>query len=298
MNEQPDLSELAAFVAVAKHRNFRKAAEDRGVSASALSHRMRNLEARLGVRLLNRTTRSVTPTEAGQRLLSRLLPVFDEVVDAVNEVTSSQGIPKGTLRLNLPHMAVRLVVAPVISAFSAKYPDIKLELVADDRLMNIVDAGYDAGMRFGEHLSPDMIAIAVGPEQYFSVVASPKYFCAHETPDTPECLLQHNCINRIFPSRSRYAWEFQRNGQPFSVTVDGRLAFSDEDIILQSAIEGEGIAYVYKSLAEKALKSGQLIEILEHWLPAPGQFYLYYHGRRHMQPALRVFIDFIKAAIY
>ncbi len=152
----------------------------------------------MGVRLLNRTTRSVTPTQAGQQLLSRLLPVFEEVQDALSEVTSIQGIPKGTLRLNLPHMAAQRVVAPLITAFSAQYPQVKLELVADDRLMNIVDAGFDAGMRFGEHLSPDMVAVAVGPDKYFSVVASPEYFNHREIPTEPKMLLSRNVLIEYF----------------------------------------------------------------------------------------------------
>nr|WP_318381180.1 LysR family transcriptional regulator [uncultured Enterobacter sp.] len=292
MNKTPDLSELEHFAAVARHRSFRKAADERGISASALSHALRSLEARLNVRLLNRTTRSVTPTEAGQRLLERLTPALEQVSDALAEIHASQAALTGTLRLNLPEMAARLVIGPVLTAFASLYPQIKLEIVSDDRLTDIVGEGFDAGMRYGESLSPDVIAMAVGPQQRFAVVASPEYLATNGTPERPDALIDHRCINRLFPSGSRYAWEFQRDGQGFTVALNGQLALSNEDMMLSAAMEGHGIAYVYYDLARPALEAGRLTEILSEWLPSPDRFYLYYHGRRHVPPALQALIRF------
>ena len=294
MNRAPDLSELENFAAIARHRSFRKAAEERGVSASALSHALRGLEARLGVRLINRTTRSVTATEAGQLLLDRLTPALEQVGDALNELNASRAIPGGKLRLNLPQMGARLIMGPALTGFAARYPQIQLEIITDDRLTDIVGEGFDAGMRFGESLTPDMIAIPVGPKQRFAVVASPDYLARNSTPENPDALLLHRCIGRLFPSGNCHAWEFQRNGQGFTVEVKGQLALSSEDMILHAALEGNGIAYVYRHMAGPAIEAGVLTEFLTDWLPAPDRFYIYYLGRRHVPSALRQLINYLR----
>jgi len=208
-----NLADLDAFAAVARHRNFRKAAAERGVTPSALSHAMRALEERLGVRLLNRTTRSVTPTEAGEQLLGRLAPALREVVDALDDLNAFRATPQGRLRLNVPRPAARLLLAPLLARFLAAHPRIALEIVTDDGLVDIVAGGFDAGIRFGESLAPGMVAVPIGPPQRLVVVASCAYLARHGTPATPRDLHGHACIGRRFPSGALYAWEFARAGR-------------------------------------------------------------------------------------
>jgi len=288
-----DLHELDAFAAVARHRSFRKAADERGVSASALSHALRALEERLGVRLLNRTTRSVTLTEAGQRLFRRLDPVLHEVAEALTELTASQETPAGTLRVNAPRPAARLLLGPLLARFVAAFPRIQVEVLTDDKLTDIVGAGYDAGIRFGESLAADMVAIPIGQPQGFVSVASPDYLASHGTPREPRDLLGHACIGRRFPSGMMYAWEFQADGQTQRLTGTGALVFDDDALMIQAARDGAGIAYVYEAMVREDMHAGRLVPVLEAWSTPPCQFFLYFPSRRQMPSALRAFVDFI-----
>ena len=294
MSQHPDLCELDAFAAVARHRSFRKAADERGVSASALSHAMRALEARLGVRLLNRTTRSVTPTEAGHQLLATLAPTLQQVADALAQLTSLQDVPAGKLRLNVARPAARAVFAKVLAPFVARYPRIQLDLVTDDGLTDIVNGGFDAGVRFGESLAGDMIAVPVGPPQSFVTVAAPTYLATKGIAQTPRDLLDHACIARRFPSGKLYAWEYQAAGQPIRLSVTGSLMLEDDALMIQAVKDGAGIAYVYEELVRDDLRNGQLTELLAQWKAPPSRFFLYYPSRRHVPPALKALIEFIR----
>lgn len=295
MSNHPDLSELDAFAAVARHRSFRKAADERGVSASALSHAMRALEARLGIRLLNRTTRSVTPTEAGQQLLATLVPTLHQVADVLAQLTSMQEVPAGKLRLNVARPAARIVFAKVLAPFVARYPRIQLDLITDDGLTDIVNGGFDAGVRFGESLAGDMIAVPVGAPQSFVTVASDAYLAAKGTAHAPRDLLEHSCIARRFPSGKCYAWEYQADGQPIRLSVTGPLILEDDALMIQAAKDGAGIAYVYEELARDEISNGHLREILQEWKAPPSRFFLYYPSRRYVPPALNALIEFIRA---
>ncbi|MED5596325.1 LysR family transcriptional regulator [Janthinobacterium sp. P210006] len=290
-----DLNELTAFAAVARLRSFRKAALERGVSASALSHALRALEERLGVRLLNRTTRSVTPTEAGQQLLARLAPAMREITDALLDLSTLQDVPAGKLRLNVPRPAARLLLAPMLAQFVARYPRVQVELVTDDGMIDIVRDGFDAGIRFGEHVAADMIAVPVGAPQPFVVVASPAYLATHGAPSTPRALLGHACIGRRFPSGRQYAWEFGQAGEGVSIAVGGPLVFDDDELMLRAARDGAGLAYVYEADARADIAAGRLVCVLERCLPPPPRYFLYYPSRRQMPSVLRVFVDMVRA---
>ena len=290
-----DLNELTAFAAVARLRSFRKAAVERGVSASALSHALRALEERLGVRLLNRTTRSVTPTEAGQLLLARLAPAMREIDDALQDLSALQDVPAGRLRLNVPRPAARLLLAPMLARFVARYPRVQVELVTDDGMIDIVRDGFDAGIRFGEHVAADMIAVPVGAPQPFVVVASPAYLAARGVPASPRALLEHACIGRRFPSGRQYAWEFGPAGEGVSIAVDGPLVFDDDELMLRAARDGAGVAYVYEADARADIAAGRLVCVLERCLPPAPRYFLYYPGRRQMPPMLRAFVDMVRA---
>jgi len=290
-----DLNELTAFAAVARLRSFRKAAVERGVSASALSHALRALEERLGVRLLNRTTRSVTPTEAGRQLLARLEPAMREITDALLDLSTLQQEPAGKLRLNVPRPAARLLLAPMLARFVARYPRVQVELVTDDGMIDIVRDGFDAGIRFGEHVAADMIAVPVGAPQPFVVVGSPAYLAARGVPATPRALLEHACIGRRFPSGRQYAWEFGPAGEGVSIAVDGPLVFDDDELMLRAARDGAGYAYVYEADARADIAAGRLVCVLERCLPPAPRYFLYYPGRRQMPPMLRAFVDMVRA---
>nr|WP_314607999.1 LysR family transcriptional regulator [uncultured Janthinobacterium sp.] len=289
-----DLNELTAFAAVARLRSFRKAALERGVSASALSHALRALEERLGVRLLNRTTRSVTPTEAGQLLLARLAPAMREIDDALLDLSALQDVPAGKLRLNVPRPAARLLLAPMLASFVARYPRVQVEVVTDDGMIDIVRDGFDAGIRFGEQVAADMIAVPVGAPQPFVVVGAPAYLAAHGAPSTPRALLNHACIGRRFPSGRQYAWEFEPAGEAVSIAVGGPLVFDDDELMLRAARDGAGLAYVYEADARADIAAGRLVCVLENCLPPPSRYFLYYPGRRQMPAVLRALVDMLR----
>lgn len=288
------LADLQSFAAVARLRSFRKAAAELGVSPSALSHALRGLEARLGVRLLNRTTRSVSPTEAGQRLLARLSPTLRELDDALDEINSFRDSPVGTLRLNVPRAAAEYVLAPLATRFLLDNPGLRLEIVADDNLIDIVAAGFDAGVRFGERLAQDMVAVPLGPPQRFVVVGSPAYLAEHGIPRTPQQLSEHRCIRIRFPNGSIYRWEFSRGNEKLEVEVDGPLDVGEMPLMVRAAEDGLGLAYVYEQAAAAALAAGRLVTVLDDWRPPEPGFFLYYPSRRLLPAGLRAFVELLQ----
>ena len=290
----PDLRDLAAFAAVARHRSFRRAAIEQRVSVSGLSQRLRELEERLGVRLLNRTTRSVAPTRAGMQLLERLEPALREIGAAIGEIRSVAPMPSGRLRINAPAPAARLALAPMIAAFLARYPAVTLELVVETGFVDIVAAGFDAGVRFEEHLARDMIAVPLGPPQRYAVVAAPELVARHGRPRQPADLAGLPCIGVVFPSGVCPPWEFEREGRVVRLSPDARLLSSDIDVMLQAAIDGAGFLSTFEGLAAPAVEAGRLVSVLEDWCPAfPGPF-LYYPSRRQVPAPLAAFVAFVR----
>ena len=294
-----DLADLAAFAAVAQQRSFRGAAALRGVSASTLSEAVRRLEARLGVRLLNRTTRSVTPTEAGARLLERLLPALGEVsaaLDAVNGFRDSPRQPTGTLRLNVPIIVARMVLPPIVEGFLKAHPGITLEVTAEDSFIDVLAAGFDAGIRYDERLEQDMIAVPIGPRrQRFAAAAAPAYLAAHGRPAHPEDLLGHACLRHRFPSGVIPPWEFERGGEIVRISPKGPLIATTPELEVSAAVAGLGVIYSFEEFLAPALRSGGLVPVLEDWWQSFSGPFLYYASRRHMPAPLRAFVDYIKA---
>ncbi len=291
----PDLADLDAFVAVARARSFRGAATLRGVSASSLSDSLRRLEERLGVRLLNRTTRSVTPTEAGERLLERLAPALGEVASALGQLDSFRDSPAGTVRLNVPAIAVRLFMPDLATRFLRLYPQITLEIVAEDSFIDVLAAGFDAGIRYDERLERDMIAVPIGPRtQRYVTAASPDYLKAHGTPQHPRDLLEHDCIRHRFLSGASQAWEFDHGGETLFIATSGPLVANAIDMEISAAVAGLGVIRTFEDVLLPHLASGALVPILEDWISTFSGPFLYYASRRHMPPALRAFVDFLK----
>ena len=289
-----EFAELQAFLAVADHGSFSLAAGKLGVSRSVLSQVIRDLEERLGVRLLNRTTRSVAPSQAGERLLARLRPAMADLAGAVADVAQSAGKVTGVLRINASHWAAIHLLAPLVGPFLAEYPDLRLEIVADDRLVDIVGGRFDAGVRLGEKVERDMIAIQVGGALRMVAVASPDYIGRHGKPLHPRDLTAHRCITTWWPTDlTPYRWEFEQDGTALEVAVEGPLAVNETEVAVRAAIAGTGIAYLFEHQVERAVAEGALVTLLADWSPAFPGFYLYYPSRRHMLPALRAFIDFL-----
>ena len=295
---KPNLADLSAFVSVARAGGFRDAARASGVSASGLSEAVRRLEAQLAVRLLNRTTRSVVPTEAGERLLERLTPALTEIKSAIDVVHSLRDRPAGTLKLNVPVSVARLVLPAIVPAFLAAYPDIRLEVIAEENFVDVLAAGCDAGIRYGERLEQDMIAVPIGPrQQRFSLGAAPAYLDRHGRPEHPRDLLGHICLQGRFPSGATMAWEFERDGEVVKVDVTGPLTVTlggATDLLVDAAIAGTGIVPLFEDWLRPHFASGALEPILEPWWQQFAGPYLYYPGRRLVPAPLRVFIDFIK----
>jgi DNA-binding transcriptional LysR family regulator len=288
------LADLEAFAAVARHRSFRRAAVERAVSPSLISQTVRRLEERLGVRLLNRTTRSVMPTQAGEELLAGLAPAFAGIAEAVERVNSFRETPSGTLRINAPRPAAYALIAPVVADFLAAYPGVDLEIAADDALIDIVAAGFDAGVRFGESIAQDMIAVSLGPPQRMIVIASPAHLERHGCPREPGDLIGRNLIRLRFPNGVIFPWELEKEGRSLTVVPNGRLTVNDPELQLRAALDGAGFAFMFENYVRPALASGRLVSVLDDWCPAfPGPF-LYYSSRRHVPAALRAFIDFVR----
>jgi len=289
-----DLRDLAAFATVARHRNFRRASVELQISPSALSENLRALEERLGVRLLNRTTRSVAPTEAGDRLLTRLLPALRDVRDAVSDINGQSGIPTGRLRINAASPAVQHVLAPMVGPFLKRHPQIRLEIVDTPVLVDIVAEGFDAGVRYEENLARDMIALSLGPPQRYVLVASREFLNAHGRPQQPEDVLGKPCIVTRFPSGLVLPWDFEKDGRQVKILPDGQLVCMHTGPQLQAAIDGAGYLMTFEETARDAVRTARLDTILEDWCPPfPGPF-LYYPSRRHPPPTLAAFIEFVK----
>jgi DNA-binding transcriptional LysR family regulator len=289
----PQFSDLDAFVAVVRHRNFRRAARERGVAVSTLSQSVRNLEERLGVRLLNRTTRSVTPTEAGVKLAARLSPIFAEMTEAIDEVNGFRDTPTGTLRLNVPG-AAQPILAPMIARFLGQYPGIRLEITVDNNLIDDFAQGFDAGIRYDESLALDMIAVPIGPPQRFTVVASPDHVRQHGMPQRPEDLLHRPCIRYRFLSGALVPWEFEKDGEAVKIDPDAPLVTNSPELAIRAAEDGLGWYATFEDFVRSSLAEGRLVEALVPWSPHfPGPL-LYYPSRRHMPAPLRAFIDFVR----
>jgi DNA-binding transcriptional LysR family regulator len=297
-----NLADLHAFVSVARAGGFRDGARAGGVSASGLSEAVRRLEAQLGLRLLNRTTRSVVPTEAGERLLERLGPALSEVEAAIDLAHGLRDRPAGTLKLNVPVSAARLVLPAIVPAFLAAYPDIRLEVIAEENFVDVLAAGCDAGIRYGERLEQDMIAVPIGPRrQRFSLGAAPAYLDRRGRPEHPRDLLGHTCLQGRFPSGATMAWEFERDGEIIKVDVTGPLTVrlgGATDLLIDAAIAGTGIMTLFEDWLRPHFESGALEPILEPWWQSFAGPYLYYPGRRLVPAPLRAFVDFIKVSAH
>ncbi len=291
-----ELSDLDAFAAVAEARSFRRAASLRGVSPSSLSEAMRRLEARLGVRLLNRTTRSVTPTEAGSRLLQRLLPALGEITTAVETVAASGNSPSGKLRLNVPLVVARLILPPIAARFLARHPGITLEVVADDNFIDVLAAGFDAGIRYDERLERDMIAVPIGPRrQRFLTAAAPNYLRSAGHPRHPRDLLKHACLRHRFPSGVVAPWEFERGKRAFKINPGGPLIANNIEMSLEAAVQGVGVIHAFEGFLRSAIDAGKLEIVLADWAPSFAGPFLYYANGRHVPRPLRAFLDFLRA---
>ena len=295
-----DLNDLSAFVSVMRAGGFRDGARASGASASSLSEAVRRLEAKLGVRLVNRTTRSIAPTEAGARLLERLGPALGEVEAAMDVVNAFRDRPAGTLRINVPATVARLVLPPIVAPFLSAYPDIRLEVIVEDGFVDVLAAGCDAGIRYDERLEQDMIAVPIGPRtQRFATAASPAYLGARGRPEHPRDLLAHACLRGQFASGTIPTWEFERDGDIVRVDPTGPLLVrlgAAVDLKVAAAVEGLGIIHLFEAWLQPHLDSGALEPVLKPWWQDFTGPYLYYSGRRHLPAPLRAFVDFVKAA--
>ena len=292
-----ELGELAAFAAIAREGNFRRAAAQLELKPSTLSSAMRALESRLGVRLLNRTTRSVSLTEAGQQLFTTLAPALEEIDAALETVNGFRAHPMGRLRLSVPRSVAASLILPLFRHFSERYPDIVLEIAADNGFVDIVKEGFDAGVRLGESVAPGMVAVRITPDMSRAVVGAPAYFAHHPSPQTPHDLRMHNCIGyRKISSGELHRWAFAKDGETLNIAVRGNLILDDAGLMLDAATDGIGLAYTADSYAAPYLANGRLQRVLADWCPPFPGFYLYYPGRRQISAALRALIDALKVA--
>jgi DNA-binding transcriptional LysR family regulator len=290
-----DLTDLMAFLAVARERSFTKAAAQLGVSRSALSHTLRGLEARMGLRLLMRSTRSVSPTDAGERLLLTVGQRLAEIETELEALSQLRDKPAGTIRITATDNAAETILLPKLAAFLPNYPDIKVEIVVDYGLTDIVAQRYDAGVRNGEQLAKDMIAVRIGPDMRMAVVGAPSYFAKRSPPKAPQDLTAHNCINLRLPSHGgMYAWEFEKGSRELRVRVDGQLVFNSTHQILNAALAGLGLAYAPEDMVKPYLATGQLIRVLEDWCEPYSGYHLYYPSRRQLPPAFSLLVDALR----
>ena len=290
-----NLNDIVAFLAVAREKNFTKAAAKLGVSQSALSHTIRALEARLGLRLLTRTTRSVSPTEAGERLLSAVGPHFEDIQAELDALSVLRDKPSGAVRITAGLHVTETILWPKLQPLLRKYPDIKVEIIVDYGLANIVADRFDAGVRLGEQVAKDMVAVRIGPDFRFVVVAAPSYFADRPEPKAPQDLTAHNCINLRLPTYGGiYAWEFERAGREINVRVEGQLVFNSSKQILDAALAGFGVAYLPEDTVKPHLERGRLKQVLDNWCaPFPG-YHLYFPSRRQSSPAMSLVIDALR----
>ncbi len=288
-------NDLLAFLAVAKERSFTKAAGKLGVSQSALSHSVRGLEARLGLRLLTRTTRSVSPTEAGQRLISTVGPSFDDIEVALAALSELRDRPAGNIRINAMDHALELVLRPVLKTFLPKYPDISIEVCCDYNFVDIAAQGFDAGVRLGEAVADGMIATRIGPDMRMLVVGSPAYFAGRERPVTPRCLPNHLCNNLRLPTHGGlYAWEFEKDDETLNVRVSGQVIYNGAYQLLDAALDGFGLSFIPDDMAAPYIASGQLQVVLEDWCPWYPGYHLYYPSRRQASPAFTLLVEALR----
>ena len=290
-----ELGDLAAFLAVAEERSFTRAAARLGTSQSALSHTVRRLEARLGLRLLTRTTRSVAPTEAGERLLATLRPAFDEIDARLAALSELRDKPAGTIRITTGQHAAETILWPALLRLLPHYPDVRVELSVDQALTDIVAERYDAGVRLGEQVARDMIAVRIGPDIRMAVVGAPAYFATRPKPKTPHDLTDHTCINLRFPTLGGlYAWEFEKVGRALNVRVDGPLVFNVMPMILKAATDGFGLAFVLEDQAAPLIADGRLVRVLADWCPPFPGYHLYYPSRRQLTPAFALLVESLR----
>jgi DNA-binding transcriptional LysR family regulator len=289
-----DLSELTAFALIAEHRSFRAAAGILGVSPSALSHTIRNLEKKLNVRLFNRTTRSVAPTEAGEQMLRRIRPAMADLEDAMNEAASARDRPSGSIRISAAEAGAKPIVQHVLPAFLAAYPDIHVEIVVDTRFVDIVADGFDAGIRVSEDIPRDMTVIPFGSEWHFTAVASPIYLARHAPPQTPQDLLKHHCIRFRFASGALYPWELECDGKKITVDVEGPMTLGNTNLMLEAALNGIGIAWLPEALVSGYLLNCELVRVLPEWSRAFSPPCLYYPENRHPPTALKLFAQAVR----
>jgi DNA-binding transcriptional LysR family regulator len=291
----PELAEMNAFVTVAERCSFAKAAVQLGISRSRLSETIRELEGRLGVRLLNRTTRSVAPTAAGERLLAQIRPLLDDFGAVLDSINAFRDKPAGLLRLTVPPQAASFMLAPLLSRFLAQYPAIDLEISVDSRLIDIVAGHFDAGIRAGSaRIERDMIAVHVGEQPPRGVVAAPEYLARHPRPTTPRDLAAHNCIRFRYPSGVIVPWQFEKKGKQVEVAVEGRLTVNDPELAIRAALDGVGVFYTALGYMAPEIRAGRLVPLLEDWWTSPAAIYLYYPSRRQVPVPLRTFIEFLR----
>jgi DNA-binding transcriptional LysR family regulator len=291
-----DASDLLAFLAVARERNFTRAAAKLGMTQSALSQIIRSLEERIGVRLLNRTTRSVTPTQAGERLFLKIGPKFDDMDSELAALGELRDKPAGTIRITATEYAVQAILMPALSRLLPDYPDINVEAIVDYGLTNIVAAQYDAGIRPGEMVAKDMIAVRVGPDLRMAIVGSPSYFAERKRPRTPQDLTSHNCLNLRLPTHggSLYAWELEKDGRELHIRVEGQIVFNSADLLLQGALQGLGLAYLTEGHVQPYISKGELVRVLSDWCPPFSGYHLYYPSRRQPSPAFSLLVNALR----
>ncbi|WFU01507.1 LysR family transcriptional regulator [Rhizobium sp. CB3171] len=297
MPRQP-VNDLIAFLAVAREQSFTKAAAKLGVSQSALSHTIRGLEARLGLRLLTRTTRSVSPTEAGERLLVTIGPRFDEIENELAALSEFREKPAGTIRITAGEHAAETILWPALETLLPQYPDVHVEIIVDYGLTDIVAERYDAGVRLGEQVAKDMIAVRIGPDMRMAAVGAPAYFENRPKPQTPQDLTGHNCINLRLPTYGGiYAWEFEKDGRELKVRVEGQLVFNNIALRLNAALAGLGLAYLPEDIVQPHLHDGRLVRVLEDWCPPFAGYHLYYPSRRQASPAFALVVNALRRRI-
>jgi len=289
------MNDIQAFIAVAREQSFTKAAAGLGVSPSALSHTIRNLEERIGVRLLARTTRNVAPTEAGERLLQSVAPLFEQINSEIARIGELRDTPAGNIRITCSDDAAESLLRPALPAFFARYPDISVEICIDYGFTNIVTERFDAGIRLGESISRDMIAVRLGPDWRLAVVGTPDYFQTHPVPVIPQDLTAHRCINiRHSVGGSVYAWEFEKDDRKFNIRVNGPLLSNSIIHVMNGALDGIGLAYVPEQMARPHIEAGRLIEVLADWSPTFEGFHLYYPNRRNTSSAFAAFVEAVR----
>lgn len=291
---QDDLNVLSSLLVVAEERSFTKAARRLGVSPSALSHAIRGLEERLGVRLLSRTTRSVAPTEAGAQLLATLQPALGEVRDALDRLLRHRDRPAGRVRLLVSPMAAVLVLGPKIAAFTDAYPDVVLDVTTSADRVDLVSGGFDAGIQLGEYVERDMVAVRVSPDQRAAIVGAPRYFETRPRPTSPRDLTAHRCVNFTRGSAGVYRWEFEKEGQTITVAVDGPVFVDSADLLVRCALDGAGLAFTFEDHVAPHLASGALVRVLEDWCPPFAGYFLYYPSRRQQPAALAALIGMLR----